>query len=1041
MGLPGFDGLGDRPWEDPALVAVGRLPMRAACWPAPDVATARAGVRAGSPWWSSLGGPWRFALAPAPMQAPSGFERADFDDSSLRNVAVPSLFTMDEEAQRAGVVPIYTNVQMPFRTRPPRVPDENPTGIYRRTFPVPSEWRDRRVVLHLGGVDSQAFVWMNGAAVGMTTDSRLAAEFDVTEHVHEGDGNVLVLMVVRWSGSSFVEDQDQWWHAGVHREVALYTTAPTYLANVKAIAGLKRDGTTGTLALDVEVGWPRDGRRADGWRVEARVETLGGRALKGAGKLGGEVPVRANPYEFTGHVVRVRADVEGVEPWSHEAPNLYRVVVTLLDPDATVVETTALHVGFRRAEVRGKDFLINGARVLIRGVNRHDFDPDTGRVVSEESMRADLVLMKQHGFNAVRTSHSPNDPRLLELCDELGLYVIDEANIEAHAYNFSLCHDAHYLATWIERGRRMVVRDTAHPSIVMWSLGNESGYGENHDALAAWIRRYDSTRPLHYEGAIMGDWSAGGNVTDVVCPMYSQIADLVAGAAGATRPIILCEYSHAMGNSNGSLGDYWDAIESTPGLQGGFIWEWWDHGLRQTLPDGSTRWAYGGDYGDEPNDRNFCCDGLVWPDRTPKPALAEHKWLASPVRARATRELAKRARVTITNRQWFRDLSWLRARFEVEVDGELRVNGEVPLPDAAPQRSAPLDLPVRMPALHAGETCLLTLHYVTAQALPWAPKGFEVGHDQLMVSSRAPAAAKAKRGANEARPTIDGDRVVMGDVVATIDRGIGAISSLAVDGTEVLAAPPRLSLWRAPTDNDGLKLLDNPFSNLGRWRTLGVQRATAECGDLKLRSSRDGVELRTRHTIRFTGSEATIEHRRTTRFGADGAIEHADDVRIPEELTDLPRLGVLLTLVAGFEDLAWYGNGPHECYPDRDRSGRLGRYVSTVAAQHVPYVMPQEHGLHTATRWCALSNGTITLRVDAPEALAPLAFSALHHSPDALTAATHDGELVASPETFLAIDHLHRGLGTASCGPDTLAQYRIPAGRHRWTWTLRAFRP
>ncbi len=349
--------------------------------------------------------------------------------------------------------------------------------------------------------------------------------------------------------------------------------------------------------------------------------------------------------------------------------------MTLRAPDGTAVETTTVRVGFRRVEIRGLDLLINGQRVFIRGVNRHDFDQHTGRVISADSMRADLIAMKQFGFNAVRTSHYPNDPAFLDLTDELGLYVFDEADIESHAFQSTLCDDPRYLTQWVSRVSRMAQRDRNHASVIVWSLGNESGYGANHDAAAAWLRRFDPSRPLHYEGAIRWDWTSDQGVSDLICPMYPDLAAIVEHArSGRQRhPLIMCEYSHAMGNSNGTLSDYWDAIESTPGLQGGFIWEWWDHGLVQTLPDGSTRWAYGGDFGDAPNDGNFCTDGLVWPDRTPKPALWEHRALAAPV---AIAFEPRDGRLTITNKQHFTDLSWLRATWEATVDGEVVASGE-----------------------------------------------------------------------------------------------------------------------------------------------------------------------------------------------------------------------------------------------------------------------------------------------------------------------------------------------------------------------------
>ena len=421
-------------------------------------------------------------------------------------------------------------------------------------------------------------------------------------------------------------------------------------------------------------------------------------------------------------------------------PNRYRLVVSLVDANGRVREVTACTVGFRSIEIRDRELLINDRPVLIRGINRHDFDPDTGRVVTGEQMRADLVLMKQFGFNAVRTSHAPNDPAFYDLCDELGLYVVDEANFESHAFILSLCHDPRYAAALLDRGSRMVRRDKNHPSIIMWSLGNESGYGAHHEALAGWIRAYDPTRPLHYEGAIMWDWAREQTATDVLCPMYPEIADIVAWAEAGNgdAPLIMCEYSHAMGNSNGCLAEYWDAIESTPGLQGGFVWEFWDHGLRQQLPDGTARFAYGGDFGDTPNDVNFCCDGMVWPDRRPKPAMEEHKALAAPI---AVAPVSGRpCRLRISNRQDFRDLSWLRASYAIAVDGDVRAMGALVLPAVDAGESAVVAVPDALPTVRRDEEITVTVRLVTARAESWAPRGFEVAVLQVRLPSRGRAA-------------------------------------------------------------------------------------------------------------------------------------------------------------------------------------------------------------------------------------------------------------------------------------------------------------
>ncbi len=629
------------PWESPTLTSIGRLPMHSV----PHHERI------------ALDGRWRFQLLHRPTDEPG---------PDWREIDVPGCWTMQDTFDR----PQYTNVRMPFPNPPPSVPEENPTGIFERTFRLPEAWAARRVVLHVGAAESLLLVGLNGRAVGLSKDSHLAAEFDLTSHLRTGD-NALRLTVVKWSDASFVEDQDQWWHGGITRSVFLYATGPVHLADVRAIGGLDDDLTTGTLDVSVQVGYGESGPEP-GWRVDVallspaltvvREETAEAvvvdpalaspippedHALKDRIASGQPVPAE-DEARWPALLPRIAPPAAGIatfalhvpdaERWTADTPALYTLAVRLRSPAGEVVEETDVRVGFRRVEIRGLDLLVNGARPSIRGVNHHDFDQHSGRAVTSESLRADLVLMKRFGFNAVRTSHYPPDPAFLDLADELGLYVVDEADIEAHAFYGALCDDVRYLPTWLERTARMAIRDKNHASVIAWSLGNESGYGANHDAAAAWLRRFDPSRPLHYEGAIRFDWSSDQTASDITCPMYPPIEAIVDHArSGRQRhPLVMCEYSHAMGNSNGTLAEYWDAIESTPGLQGGFIWEFWDHGLVQRLPDGTTRWAYGGDFGDEPNDGNFCLDGLVWPDRHPKPAMWEHKALASPVAAHAT---------------------------------------------------------------------------------------------------------------------------------------------------------------------------------------------------------------------------------------------------------------------------------------------------------------------------------------------------------------------------------------------------------------------
>jgi beta-galactosidase len=967
----------------------------------------------------SLDGRWRFQLLSRPEDAPG---------SDWAEAEVPGLWTMAGTWDR----PHYTNVQMPFPGRPPEIPDVNPTGVYEREFELPELWEGRRLVLHVGAAESVLIVELNGREIGVGKDSHLASEFDITAHIGPGS-NTLRLTVVKWSDATYIEDQDQWWHGGISRSVFLYATGPVYLADVRAIAGLADDLTTGTLELNAAVGVPTDGLEP-GWTVEARIDALGQtlranvrstdpRGLEGWTQDDQRLIYRAapglpmSPDEVarwsTVHqrmappldgLVTWRIELPEIERWSAEEPRLYSLRVVLRTPAGQIAQDAAFQIGFRRVEVVGCDLLINGARVFIRGVNRHDFDQHTGRVISVESMRADLVQMKQFGFNAVRTSHYPNDPVFLDLTDEIGLYVIDEADIESHAFQSTLCEDSRYLNQWVTRVSRMVERDKNHPSVILWSLGNESGHGANVEAAAAWLRFCDPSRPLHYEGAIRFDWTSDLASSDITCPMYPPISAIVDHArSGRQRhPLIMCEFSHAMGNSNGTLAEYWDAIESTPGLQGGFIWEWWDHGLVQTLPDGRQRWAYGGDFGDTPNDGNFVADGLNWPDRRPKPAMWEHKRLAAPVRIAGTPADLGRGRVEIANHQHFTDLGWLRALYSLTVDGSEIAGGVFELPGLGPGERAVVDLPGWVtPATVSGES-FLTVRVTTAHHLSWAPRGFEVCALQLPIGDGNVAPA----------PT-----AVAGDGAVELDEDGRLLHPL-------FAVPPSLSLWRAPTDNDRIGGM------AARWSAAGVDRLERRLVGIE----RDGATTVV-HSEYTTAAGIGVPHAARYTALTDGAIRVAEKVEIPDPLDDLARVGTVLETVAGLESVEWFGSGPFETYPDRKRGGLIGRWRSSVAEQYVPYIRPQENGGHADVRWLELSDATgAGLRIDLDR---PRQVSVSHVRAADLAVATHDIDVVPVAETLVILDAAHRGLGTASCGPDTLPEYLLHPGTYGWSWTLR----
>lgn len=1032
-----LESFGPATWRDPQTISYGRLPARSPLIGHPDAASARAG-REASPWFRSLDGTWRFAGLDRPEDVTGAHVADDTDTSGWRTITVPGHWTMQGFDH-----PHYTNVQMPFAGRPPEVPDRNPTGVYRTTFRLPTAWRRRRTILHVGSAESVLHVWVNGEPVGLSTDSRLAAEFDVTGHVRPGP-NTVVLVVVKWSAQTYVEDQDHWMMGGLPREVFLRSVAPVHLADVRIDAGLAVGDddalSVGTLRVRTTVGFAELADMTPGWRVTARLETLAGRRIGEV--LGGAVPIDLRPYLHRGHVVDVATTVPAVAPWSAEQPNRYRLVVSLLTPAGDVAEVVTDTVGFRRVEVLDRELLVNGEPVMIRGVNRHDHHPERGKAVTVDDMRADLVTMKQHNVNAVRGSHYPNDPRFLDLCDELGLYAVDEADIESHAFNVLLANDPTYRTTWLERGARMVQRDKNHPSVIMWSLGNEAGYGLNHEALAGFIRAYDPSRPLHYEGAIMETWAVPGpkggeTVTDVIAPMYPAIDTLVrevaaSGAAGDPRPWILCEYSHAMGNSNGSLADYWAAFETTPGLQGGFVWEWKDHGLRQQV---GRRWrfAYGGQFGDEPNDANFVADGLVGPDGTPHPALRELAWVHRPVTVEWAN--ASRRQVRIRNRQWFTGLEWLRAAWELRVDGVVRQRGRLEVPPVAPTAARTATVPFDPDAVPAGAEAHLTVRWTTAADEAWAPRGHEVAWDQLVVAKRPgrpPVPHPAGTGAAWRRSR-SGFVATSGRVAVTVGATSGAVDQVIIGDERVLAGGVRAELWRAPTDNDGIKLWSGQESKaLGRWQAWGLgelsrRLVTVDVADDAVTSTH---ELRGAHGVAAT-------HVQTVRL-VEGRVVFVEEVDVPAAWDDVARVGVSFLTRPGFEHVEWFGLGPDENETDRRAGALVGRYTGTV--DELPYVMPQDFGTRTDVRWFSVASARAGLRVETGDDRL-LVCSATHHTQDDLAAATDWLNLRRRRETVVHVDVAKRGVGTASCGPDTLDRYWVAPGRWRWSWSLTPFVP
>ncbi|WP_198411130.1 glycoside hydrolase family 2 TIM barrel-domain containing protein [Microbacterium suaedae] len=988
------------------LVHLGRLPMT----------TVRRGFDV------DLDGEWEFALV-ASTDA--------LDGAAWGSAQVPGLWTMSSEEAR----PIYTNVPMPFDDVPPTVPSRNPIGVYRRTARV--EAGDDRVLLHVGAAEGHLRAYVNGELVGTSGDAHLAAEFDVTDRIRPGD-NDIELHVAKWSAASYLEDQDQWWQSGLSRSVGLIVVPAVHLSDLHVDADFDPDAGVGRLTLTAWV----DALAADtdpGHEIVATIlgaehaAPVAGRVLAptmpppsrdrsvrpapripedamdmlSVNAAGGAVPPELRAIPDAGGIVAHRAtspagtariDLEGLDvaPWSAETPVLYDLAVELRDRDGAVVDRTSLRVGFRRVQIVGPDLLVNGERILVQGVARHDVDPTTGRVMSRERMAAELSLLKRHNVNAIRTAHYPNDPVLLDLCDQYGLYVVDEADVEGHAFASTIADDPRYLTEIVDRVARMVRRDRNHPSVILWSLGNETGHGAAHDAAAAWIRRADPTRPVHYEGAIADDWHGGRAASDVVCPMYPSFAALESYArdSRSDRPLIACEYAYSQGNSTGGLAEYWRMFETFPRLQGGFIWQFADHALD---PDRDGSFRYGGDFGDHPQPVATMLNGIVFSDLRPQPALLEVRGVFAPARIVSDAVLAAAGRVAIRSRQAFADLSWLRFEARVEsADGPI-ATADLALPRVVAGATAVVELPpdiVR--AVRAPGAIALTLVGRTAADAPWAPAGTELVADQvrlLVAAAPLPVPTRA--------PALDSG----GDVV-----------------DELLASPPRLSLWRALTDNDMAFALDQRFVRSGFFQL------TPE--DVRVAQAEDAATVEIAYRTAFGDR---VVHRRRVGEVESRDLVFDEEVILPEGTRDGLRVGVEFVLRDGFDDTSWVGLGPWENYPDRRAAALLGRWTQRVDDWAVPYVRPQANGTRGGVTCLDVSGSAGRIRVEAPHGLHA---TVSRHSADELEAADHWWELPARAVTRIHLDVAHRGVGTGLLGPDTRPPHRLVGTHYAWSWRL-----
>jgi beta-galactosidase len=1023
-------------WQNPQVVGRNRLPARSRVR---RYATAKEALGADpvaeeTSRCVSLDGKWDFRLFSTPAES-AGFEQQTPDKKAgWDKIAVPGMWQMEGLARNLPWGrPWYTNVQYPFPLDPPFVPDENPTGCYQRTFKLASKWHAMaqaggRIVLRFDGVDSYFEVYLNGAFVGMSKGSRLVSEFDLTPHLAEGE-NRLAVRVLQWSDSSYIEDQDQWWLSGIFRSVWLLLEPPARIEDLKVVA--RQDGTCAVSGMVA----------GDGAYIRVSI-------LDGSTAMNAEGDKQPRPQSGA---FETSLRVPDAKPWTAETPRLYTLLVELLDNKGKVQDVLCQRIGLKTVVIENAILKVNGNRVTIRGVNRHDWHPTRGRSVRLEDVRQDLLIMKRHNLAAIRTSHYPPPPMLLDLADEMGLYVLVEVDQEAHGYGHARAEKSEYSAEhplWreahLDRVERTVLRDRNRACVIGWSMGNESDWGQNLSAMFDRCRELDPTRPVQYEADRRLAQS------DVLAPMYASPEQVTSVGENreyrwwgdqvltpedhARRPIILCEYAHAMGNGPGRLGEYWRAFNTYPRCQGGFVWEWADHAVhlpRKPLNEFDDRSAYGGDFGEHPHDGNFCCDGLVLADRTPSPGLIELKKHAAPVGITATSNGPSVA-FEIRNRYDHVSLAHLRFQYRIERDGQEVAAGDIATPDVLPGASATVTVPAQAP-----EGSIVTLTASLAEATNWAEQGHEIAWGQAVVGRPAGATPAATAEAPRIAETARAFELTSGNARLVVDKVTGRLTEYAVGGKVLLTDGPELNAWRAAIDNERVggggdrlrQLAERYYLPLARQRTLSV---SVEGGKLRVLARwmppAFGFGFEGALTLSLEG-EALVVHADVKPFG-----------KWPEEQVPhgVPRIGLRWQAPLAMSNVAWLGRGPHESYPDSVDSARLGWWQSTVDQMAFPYVMPQDYGNHVDTRWAELNaDGGPALRIE-PVSDETFHFSVHPFTQENLHSANHRSDLRRAPALQLYTDHRVRGVGSASCGPGVNPNQLVPIAPYTFAFRLSA---
>ena len=1004
-------------WKDPQIFGINKLEPRAYFFPFESEKLSVKNIKEDSHWYQSLNGYWKFKWSSNPSQRPVNFFELGFNSNSWTDILVPGNW----ELQGYGV-PIYVE-NSPILPNPEMIPeDDNPVGSYRKTFTIPADWLSRRIYLHFGAVNSAFYIWINGERVGYSEGSKLPAEFELTKFIKAGE-NVIAVEVYRWSDGSFLEDQDFWRLSGIDREVYLYARPRYQIRDFFAVSDITNNFRDGVLDLQIDL----ESQNFNQETMHLEIYLKRGRKfyskkhkflLEGKKKL---------DYQFL---------VPEVPLWSAENPALFSLIINLKDASGKLQESISTYIGFRKVEIKNGQLLVNGKAIYLKGINRHEHDPYTGHSISRESMIKDIELMKKANINAVRNSHYPNNPLWYELCDEYGLYVIDEANIESHGMGYSeeftLANKAVWKKAHLDRTSRMVERDKNFTSIIIWSLGNEAGDGSNFKATYDWIKQRDKSRPVQYE-------QAGQNEhTDIVSPMYPKIENLIAfGSLDQKKPLIMCEYAHSMGNSTGNLKEYWEAIEKYKPLQGGFIWDWVDQGLSASTEQGEHFWAYGGDFGDEGirSDKNFCINGIVNPDRTLKPAYEEVKKVYQDIEIKAIDINA--GQIRIINKYFFTNLSDFQISWNIKSDGKILLYGTLPNESIPAQSSKLVNFDFTALKPKPDQEYFLNISVTSREEKGLIPAGYEMAQEQLKLPTKfiyqkkqpntLPAITVTE---NESIYELMGNKFML-----QFDKKLGKIIRWNYHNTDLIIEGPEPNFWRGPTDND-MGCNNHYFAR--SWRNA-VSKSSIEQVSLSIIT---GNQIQITVNRKLYGVKGSICKETYTMLGNGEIIIDVNFMNGTFSLPNLPRIGLRMQLPEEFKDLSWLGEGPFENYSDRKEATYIDKFHSTVANQFTAYIRPQENGHKTDVRWLTLMNSKeIGLMVLSNQ---NFEFNALNYTIHDFDTdgenLKHTFDIKPRPLIELNLDYKQLGVGGIdSWGTPPLANYQIPVRPYQFRFILRPF--